>query len=149
MKNWVLYGILLAVLVLASGCTTTADNVLGINLRNHNNLAVHIHPTLEINILGQNYEIPANTGISEAGMKVIHTHDSSGELHVESPFPHQFYLKDFFTLWGKSFNSTCIFEYCSDDKHALEMTVNGFVNNQFGDLPLKDGDRIKITYREK
>ena len=50
----------------------------------------HIHPQLTIVINGQQQVIPANTGITEACMNSIHTHDATGKLHVESPI-----LKDF------------------------------------------------------
>ena len=125
------------------------ENILEVNLREHKNLALHIHPFLEIEILGQQYTIPANTGISAKGMRVIHTHDSTGKLHVESPYPHQFYLKDFFSVWKKSINSSCIFDYCEDDAHVLEFYVNGVKSEERENLSLKDGDAIKIVYKKK
>ncbi len=115
----------------------------------HKNLAFHIHMTLEIYILGKKKIIPKNTGISRGCMHVIHTHDKTGELHIESPYYHRFYLKDFFTIWGKTFNRNCIFRYCVDENHILSFFVNGFENDEYENLPLRDGDVIRIVYDKK
>ena len=79
-------------------------------------------------------------------MRVIHTHDTTGKLHIESPYPHQFYLKDFFKVWDRRLNSTCIFEFCEDEKHRLKFFVNGVENNQKDSIPLRDADIIKVSY---
>ena len=125
------------------------ENIFEVNLREHKNLALHIHPFLEIEILGQKYTIPADIGISSKGMRVIHTHDSTGKLHIESPYPYQFYLKDFFTIWGKNLNSSCIFGYCEGNGHELVFYVNGIESEQKENIQLKDGEIIKIVYRKK
>jgi len=125
------------------------ENIFEVNLREHKNLALHIHPILEIEILGQKYTIPANTGISASGMRVIHTHDSTGTLHIESPYPYQFYLKDFFIIWGKNLNSSCIFEYCEDNEHELVFYANGIQSQERENIPLKDKDVIRIAYKKK
>ena len=125
------------------------DDILNLNLREHKNIALHIHPILDIYILGKKQILPKDIGVSVNGMRVIHTHDESGKLHIEAPYYHQFYLKDFFTVWGKTFNSTCILDYCVDDKYKITVLVNGVENSQYGDIELKDQDRIKIYYEEK
>ena len=128
---------------------TGEENILNINLQEHRNLALHIHQEIEIEILGQKQTIPANIGVSNSGMRVIHTHDSTGKIHIESPYQYQFYLRDFFTVWNKNFNSNCIFEYCVDNKHELLFFVNNEINNEYENLPLNDEDMIKIIYKEK
>ena len=58
-----------------------ADFCLG----DHSNIGVHYHPIIEIVINGQQVTIPANTGINHDGcsMRGVHTHDSSGKIHIE------------------------------------------------------------------
>ena len=129
--------------------TYTRDNILDLNLKEHKSVSLHIHPVLEIEILGEKQEIPTNIGVSSSGMRVIHTHEPGGTIHVESPYPQEFYLKDFFTVWGRNFNSTCIFEYCTDEGHKLSVFVNGLPNEEYGELILRDGDIIKIVYDVK
>ncbi len=127
----------------------TNENVIDINLAEHKDLAMHIHPKVAITILGKDYSIPPNIGISEGRMRVIHTHEGDGTLHIESPIPHQFYLEDFFTIWGKRFTDTCIFEHCIDGSHTLKAYVNGEESSLYGLIPLYDHDNIRIVYAEK
>ena len=141
--------LIFAFLLLLTACASQNQDMLSITLDQHRNLAMHIHPSLEIRILGEQQAILAGTGISNAGMRVIHTHDSTGKLHVEAPRPHQFYLQDFFTIWGETFNSTCIMDHCVDENHALSFFVNGVPSNLYENAALKDGDRIRIVYAQK
>ncbi len=126
------------------------NSLFNFNLKQHSgSLSLHIHPQVEIEINGEKQLIPVNIGISPQGMRVIHTHESDGKLHVESPYPHQFVLADFFAIWNKTFSSTCIFEYCTDENHTLTVFVNDVESNEYGNIPLYDLDRIKIVYSEK
>ena len=126
------------------------NNLLSYNLKSHSGgLSLHIHPHIEIEINGETQAIPANIGISPAGMRVIHTHETDGKLHIESPTPHQFVLKDFFLIWGKNFDETCIFENCIDETHELIVLLNDVEQSDIENVPLKDLDRVKIVYSEK
>lgn len=155
LKYYVIGGSLLALLFLwyisvgFGPKELTTEQVLQYNLREHKNLALHIHPVVEISILGERQPIPANMGITQQGMRVIHTHDRSGTLHVEAPVPWQFYLEDFFTIWGKRFTNDCIFEHCTDENHELIVTVNGQQTDLYGLVPFHDKDYIKIIYQQK
>lgn len=132
-----------------SNCSEKNEDLLMIDLKEHKNLALHIHPILEIEILGEKQIIPGNIGISDRGMRVIHTHKTDGILHIESPRPHQFYLADFFTIWGRNFDSSCVFNYCADEDHSLKVFVNDVENDQYGNIPLYDKDKIKIVYERR
>ncbi len=124
--------------------------MLKFNLAQHTtSLALHIHPNLDILINGQQQVIPANIGITSKGMRVIHTHDTTGKLHIESPKPFQFHLKDFFTIWGKGFNNTCIFDYCTDETHEMKVYANGVEAKDPEQVPLRDLDKIQVIYAEK
>jgi hypothetical protein len=149
--KWITISIAAIVLIILVFFWVSAQqqDILDVNLRDHSNLVLHYHPFLEIEVLGKKQVIPANIGISEKGMRVIHTHDSSGELHVETPRPQQLFLNDFFSIWGKTFDEHCFEKLCSDETHVLEMFVNNVSNKQFGFLPLKDKDVISIVYRER
>ncbi|MBI2668683.1 hypothetical protein HYX14_02465 [Candidatus Woesearchaeota archaeon] len=136
-------------LFLISCTKPTTEELLKMDLRGQGGVAMHIHPQLEIEILGEKYEIPENIGITPAGLRVIHIHGEPGVLHVESPVVHQFFLKDFFTVWGRKFDSQCIFDNCVDEKHKLKVYVNGVEDFHYGDIPLEDNEKIKIVYQEK
>lgn len=118
------------------------------NIEGHQNLALHIHSSLKITINEIQQEIPENIGLSPTLMRPIHTHDTSGYLHIESPCPRGFTLREFFEIWEKNFNNTCIFDYCTD-KGELKMYVNNIENNEFENYIMKDKDEILIEYISK
>lgn len=117
-----------------------------ISLTESTTLLFHIHPILNVNILGTPQTIPDNVGRSDTVLRPIHTHDSTGRLHVESPCVRDYTLADFFSIWGQEFNSTCIMGYCNGGNHSVSMTVDGLPSGAFEKLVLKDGDNIVIAY---
>lgn len=125
-------------------CKTAS--AIEINIGGHTNLALHIHQDLKIVIDGKQQIIPANIGIAPNIMRPIHTHDKPGELHVEGPCKRDFNLGEFFKIWGREFNSQCIFDKCTDNGE-LKMYVNSLPNNEFENLILKDDDSILIEYK--
>ena len=109
-------------------------------------LAEHIHPTLTIIIDGQNLPIPTGIGLGPNGNLPIHTHDSSGFLHVESTAKLPFRLRDFFTIWGQPFSKTDLLGNIANKTHKVTMTVDGRPSNAFGSLLLQDREDIVIQY---
>lgn len=68
----------------------------------------HWHTELQIRSAGTLVTIPANIGISLTCMQILHTHDTSGLIHIEPDTSDQnrvYTLADFFRVWGKSFDS--------------------------------------------
>ena len=109
---------------------------------------IHWHPNLTILIKEEKQEILANIGIG-AVHQPIHTHDSSGTLHLEVSglvTKDETTLGRFFRIWGKEFNSNCIFGKCNDDDGKVRMLVNGKENTDFENYLMKDKDSIEIRY---
>jgi hypothetical protein len=106
----------------------------------------HIHPHLTIMIQQSPLTIPANIGITGDCTRPVHTHDPSGEIHVESPFNYPYTLGDFFLVWGQPFDSTRILQYTTDATHTISMTVNGKPSTEYRNYVIHDGDQIVITY---
>jgi hypothetical protein len=69
--------------------------------------ALHIHQHLDLYVAGKRVTIPADIGIVQTASGVlfspIHTHDTSGIIHVESPTVRPFTLGEFFDVWGVRF----------------------------------------------
>ena len=107
----------------------------------------HIHPHLEIKIDEKKQEIVSNIGVVDGCMNPLHTHDNTGEIHVESPEQRDFTLGDFFAVWAKPFNKNEILDSKADAKHIIEETVNGKVVQDYENTILKDGDQIVISYK--
>ncbi len=104
--------------------------------------ALHIHQHLDIYVEGKTVAIPPETGIAADFISPIHVHDTSGILHVESPTVQDFYLGQFFAIWGVDVSKDHIGSYKVDDSHTLKVYVNG---KQFSDDP-RD---IKLTAHEE
>ena len=122
---------------------------------------IHWHPKLKIIIKGEEQLVPSGIGINIgnsidygiSGMRMspTHTHESDGTIHLENNKPWQkpetLTLGYFFGVWGKNFNSLCIFEYCNGESGHLKMTVNGKENFEFDKYIMHDKDEIIIEYR--
>src|SRR5690349_15947730 len=52
----------------------------------------HIHAHLTVTINGHDASVPADTGITSTCMHSLHTHDSTGIIHIESPKKEDFTL---------------------------------------------------------
>ena len=122
---------------------------------------IHWHPKLRIFINEEEKPIPVGIGISIgkgmdyeiSGMRMspTHTHESDGTIHLENNRPWQkpetLTLGYFFKVWGKNFNSSCIFEYCNYANGRLTMTLNGKENFEFDKYMMHDKDEISIEYK--
>lgn len=112
---------------------------------------IHWHPKLTILIKGEKQEIPADFGLG-AIHSPIHTHaadSKEGILHMEMSglvTKDETKLSQWFQLWGKQFNSSCIFDKCNGSDGTVKMIVNGQENKEFENYLMKDGDRIEIKY---
>ena len=109
----------------------------------------HIHPQLKITINGSDQTIPANIGIKSFCMNSIHTHDTTGVLHVESPVKKDFALGDFFAVWDKEFNQNKILDYKTDDTHIITVSVNGKLVDTYENTVVNDKDQLVISYQAK
>lgn len=106
----------------------------------------HSHPHLVITIsgIGQALPVTFETGYDPGCGRVMHTHDSSGIIHVETDQDVSYTLGDWFLIWGHwagstttaTFNSTQIFnnEAGPSTGHTLNMTVNGSVDTTPSDF---------------
>lgn len=109
---------------------------------------IHWHPELSIYIKGQKQEIPANIGLGITEQP-IHTHDATGIIHLEIQglvTKDATKLGQFFKIWGKLFNSNCIFDSCNGPSGKVKMLVNGRDNADFDNYPMQDKDKIEIRY---
>lgn len=121
---------------------------------NMNPIIMHIHPMLSLLVNGTPVTVPTQIGIDpslwkdhsldEFGMQSmpemnmsamapLHTHDSSGILHVESTINKNYTLGEFLNIWGLNFNSKIV-----------NMTINDMPFTDFRDYVLRDGEQIKL-----
>lgn len=110
----------------------------------HAGLGQHIHPELTIIINGKEVEIPANIGITADCMMSLHTHETDGVIHIETPIIRDFTLGNFFAVWGEPLDSTHVLDFTATKAGQIKMTVNGQDVDTFENTILRDKDKIVI-----
>lgn len=117
---------------------------LGLSALPQEALNLHIHQHLDIYINGKHFGLPALVGIYDGQfITELHTHDTSGIMHVEAPKKQTYRLGQFFGVWGLYLSPRCIGGYCG----KLKVYVNG--KPYSGDptrLALKSHQEIAIVY---
>jgi len=72
----------------------------------------HTHSHLSVFLNGDQLIVPDHIGIPSPGGKectyAIHTHDGSGEIHIEAAASGTFTLGNFFHIWGQPLDRTNI-----------------------------------------
>ena len=84
----------------------------------------HEHAHLTILIRGQIRTVPAFVGITATQICWLHTHDTSGIIHVEAGDSRTFTLGDFFAVWRQSLSTTVLAGTTVASGEAIQATVN-------------------------
>src|SRR5262249_3019507 len=124
----------------------------GLSVLSAEQLQVHYHAHVDIIDDGQKVTVPAGIGFvikngKATGITLLHTHDTSGVLHIESAANKAFTLGQAFTEWGVALSATQVGGLQADAGHVIATFVNG---KQFtGDpatIQLKKHLEIAIWY---
>jgi hypothetical protein len=97
--------------------------LLGLNALGAEGSVIHIHQHLDVYVNGKKVQVPALVGIDTASgfLTELHTHDTSGILHVESATNRSYVLGQFFGEWGVKLTRNCLGTYC----RGLKWWVDG------------------------
>jgi hypothetical protein len=109
----------------------------GLEVAGMEGAALHTHQHLSVTVDGEPVPVPANIGVDvqQGGMSALHTHDSSGIVHVESATVEPFTLGQLFTQWGVALGAHQIAGYV-DGKNGRHVTV--FVDGTQTSTPLPE-----------
>ncbi len=69
------------------------------------NFAYHWHPQLNVFSGGVPFTVPADIGITPGCLEPLHTHDTSGQIHIETTVNRLYTIGDFFLVWKKPFGA--------------------------------------------
>ncbi|MBI3572639.1 MAG: hypothetical protein HY092_00360 [Candidatus Kerfeldbacteria bacterium] len=105
----------------------------------------HIHAHLSIVIDGKAQDIPANTGLAAHCLHPLHTHDSTGVIHIESPSAKDFTLGDFFHVWKNTFSTQAVLDTKIDAAHQLTVFDNGTLVASGPDTTMRDRHSYAIV----
>lgn len=111
-------------------------------------LAEHIHTHLTITIDGVPETVPGQIGLDEAHgfATALHTHNTSGIVHIESPVKRDFTLGQFFTEWDVRLDARHVGAAGGDIGEVLTVFVDG--RRRAGDpasIRLRDLDDIDLV----
>lgn len=120
----------------------------GIACQTNEQLAYHIHAHVSIYINGKLSQIPQYVGIASDGSCFywLHTHDTTGVIHIESPTQKNYTLGNFFDEWSQRFSSL---SYPSelDLTSGWQIWVNGKpYSGDFHNIQLTAHELITLAY---
>jgi hypothetical protein len=108
----------------------------------------HIHINLQLYNRGRAVTVPAGIGIPQGAMCLywIHTHDTDGMIHIESPVKRAFDLGQFFDIWGPDLSWTKAAGVTAPHGRRLSIWVDGkpWHGSDPRDIRLRDRQTIVI-----
>lgn len=130
--------------------TAAAAQALGLDVARMEGTVNHFHAHLDITVDGKPVEVPPNIGIDQTSgaMSELHTHDSSGILHIEAPTADQRYtLGQLFGEWRVRLTATSMGGLQDDGSKTLRAYVDGkrFTGNP-ADIELLSHEEVALVY---
>jgi hypothetical protein len=134
--------------------TDSAVAAAGLVLLPNETLERHDHVHLDIFVDGKTTPVAAYIGIkggaNASGLSSLHTHDSSGVVHIESPAGDRFTLGQVFNEWNVLLSPTQIGGLKADATKTLSFYLNGKpLTTDPTKLELKAHQEIAIVYGTK
>ena len=126
----VAFVVLIVLYILASRGSGAVNGQPVANIRcdSGEQLAVHYHAHVTLIYRGQPASIPAQVGITPNCFYWMHTHSTSGIIHVEAPKDSEnrkFTLGDFFSVWNQPLSSKQVATFKVGPGDELKMWVDG------------------------
>ena len=116
----------------------------------HTGIGMHVHPHLKIVIDRTEKVIPADIGVvSLRCMRPLHTHDTTGTIHLEFPVQQDVRLGQFFQIWQQPFSRAAILERAAGEKDVLRVAGNGTEVQELENLLLHDKDDVVIEVKKR
>jgi len=119
--------------------------------------AEHFHAHLDVIVNGRPVTVPANIGITFGadgqanGISSVHTHDTTGIIHIEAPISGQRYtLAQVLEEWGVLGDLGCYGPECNSSSGTWTVYVNG--DKQNGDttrVVLVAHEEIALVYGDR
>jgi hypothetical protein len=138
----------------SAAATLQSDNpsypvVNNIACQTNEQVAYHVHAHLSMYINGQQVQIPQGLGIAsdQSCYYWLHTHDTTGVIHIESPTQQTFKLGTFFKEWNDVFPQLQYPVQLSDTA-GWKVYVNGkLYNGDFHNIDLTAHELITMKYQ--
>jgi hypothetical protein len=108
----------------------------------------HVHAVMRIYIEGKRIPLASQIGIDaqEEYLAPLHTHDSSGIIHMEATEPYPFKLSQFIAVWGIKFTNTQLGAYKDENGKELALYANGTRVASPIEYVMKPHDKLVLEY---
>jgi hypothetical protein len=128
---------------------TAATKAAGLPMLGSEGNVEHIHAHLDVIADGKAVAVPADIGIDESAQRIspLHTHDTTGVIHIESPVKATFTLGQFLTEWQVSSGTDHLGGLTATAGKQLRAYVNGkpYSGDPAG-IVLHAHDEIALVY---
>jgi hypothetical protein len=125
---------------------SAAARKAGLPMLGQEMLQVHYHAHLDVIVDEKKVTVPAQIGIdmTQQTITALHTHDTSGILHIEAGKDEPFTLGQAFTEWGQPLTATQVGPVTLGTDKALHVFVNGKEVTDPASYVLKAHDEIAV-----
>jgi len=109
-------------------------------------LTVHYHAHLDIFVNGKSQPVAASIGrVDQSFFSPLHTHATSGLIHIEAASDLRFTLAMLFTEWGVRLTDNCVGGYCRPAT-TISAYVDGKADSEpLPNIALKRGEEIALV----
>lgn len=127
-----------------------ATRMQALNLPAASDGGYHVHAVVHVYANGRQTpvasEIGVESGIRGQILEPLHTHDTTGLIHIEANEKYPFTLGQFFTIWGVKFTNSQLGSYVTGKGNVLAAYVNGKqISNPVGYV-MNPHDKIVLGY---
>ena len=135
------------IVVYFSDNTTSVGTIQGVGCDPLEGTISHIHAHLDLVVDSKPVTIPAGIGIKpNECLYWLHTHNTSGVIHIESPQQTAFTLGQFIQVWDNTAGISPTFEDAIHGDKNIKVFVNGTeVNGGYENIKLSAHDEIVLV----
>ena len=139
--------IIVVAVYLSENQQSPAPVIQGIRCDPTESIDFHIHAHLDVMVDGKSVTVPAGIGIKpNECLYWLHTHNTSGVIHIEAPQETTFTLGQFIQIWHNTPNISPTFEEIINGDKNFKVFVNGFeYKDNYDKIPLNAHDEIVIV----
>jgi hypothetical protein len=125
-----------------------AQRAAALHLPQPSDTIFHIHAQLRVFVDGRQVTVPADIGIDASTRFItsLHTHDSTGIIHMEAVRRYPFTLGQFFTVWGVKFTRSQLGAYKAGGGKVLQVYADGRRIADPAAYVMKPHDSVVVGY---
>jgi len=135
------------VVYFSDGTTTPVGTIQGVECDPSEGTIFHVHAHLDLIVDSKSVTIPAGIGIKpNECLYWLHTHNTSGVVHIESPQQTTFTLGQFIQVWNNTPGISPTFEEVTHDDKNIRVFVNGTeIKDSYENIKLVAHDEITLV----